>query len=231
MRSEKDGAPTRDGYRRYLRESWSATLAMSSRYRRAMIDRRLLVVLVLVACGPGSDDPGEPGPKGDPGVQGPFGPPGAQGSAGPTGTTGQKIVEVVGTGQLQVGPATTAYTIVPGLATTVDVPANAVVNVMTSGGIQCTQAGAAYSVVDIGIFVDGAVSTQGGQRRIVAANTTTVGQIVANWSLQRTYSLAAGSHLFEVKAIGGDPGAALANVSSASAPQLQGVMTITVVRQ
>jgi hypothetical protein len=86
-------------------------------------------------------------------------------------------------------------------------------------------------VVDLAIFVDGVASVQGGQRRVVAANTTTVGQMIANWSFGRTYQLGAGTHTFEVRAIAVDPAAAAANVSSASAPQIQGVLTVTVLRR
>ncbi len=55
--------------------------------------------------------------------------------------------------------------------------------------------------------------------------------MVTNWSFSRTYSLAAGTHTVEVRAISVDPTAAAANVSSALAPQLQGVLTATIVRR
>lgn len=168
---------------------------------------------------------------GDPGTQGPMGTPGDPGPMGAPGTTGQEVREVYGTGQLTVTSATSSFTLIPGLATTVTIPDGAAVRVDTNGGIQCTAAGAAYSVVDIALFVDGVASVQGGQRRVVAANTTTVGQMIANWSFGRSYQLPAGSHTFEVRAIGVDPAAAAANVSSASAPQIQGVLTVTVLRR
>lgn len=178
----------------------------------------IVVNVVLAACGPG----GEKGDQGEPGPPGPMGMQGAPGS-----TTGQQIVEVMGTGQLQVTSATN-FTLVPGLTTTVSIPANARVRVDTSGGIQCSQAGTAYSVVDLALFVDDAISTAGGQRRIVAANTDGLGQTITNWSFSRAYGLPAGNHTFELRAAGVDPGAATANVSSASAPQLQGTLTVTV---
>lgn len=197
--------------------------------------RRLALIVslgVLGACAAaGEDTPGPPGPEGPQGPQGPTGPMGNDGAPGPTGTTGQDVFELYGTGQVVIGPTTTAFTLVPGLSQIVNVPADAVVRVDTNGGIQCTQVGSAYSVADLAIFVDGVASTAGGQRRVVAANTTTVGQMIANWSFGRTYTLAAGSHTFEIRAIGGDPGAAPANVSSALAPQIQGVLTVTVLRR
>jgi hypothetical protein len=192
------------------------------------------LALALVACsGPAGPD-GERGPQGDPGSSGSTGPAGAAGApgpSGPSGTAGQDVFEVYGTGQLQVTAATTTYTVVPGLSQSVTIPAGAKVRVDTNGGIQCTLAGNAYAVVDLGLFVDGSISGLGGQRRVVAANTTVVGQMLAMWSFGRTSNLGAGSHTFEVRAVSVDPNAAVANVSSGGAPQLQGVLTVTIIRQ
>ncbi|MGZ4035213.1 MAG: hypothetical protein ACXVPU_17700 [Bacteroidia bacterium] len=149
-----------------------------------------------------------------------------------TGSTGQNVYEVYGTAQLVVSTATTTYTLIPGLTQTINIPANCKVIVSTDGGMQSTGAtGSTYSVVDIGIFVDGTVSTSGGQRRLSIANTTALAQLIENWSMERTYTLAAGNHTFEVKAVSGAAGSASANVSSAAAPQLQGVLTVTVIKQ
>jgi hypothetical protein len=52
--------------------------------------------------------------------------------------------------------------------------------------------------------------------------------MIANWSIARSYNLNPGNHTVEVKAIAGDPGAAAANVSSATTPVLQGVLTVLV---
>lgn len=179
---------------------------------------RLRVVLLgaLIACGPTD------GAKGDKGDPGPQGPPGAQGSA----ATGQ-VIEVLGTGQLAV-TAGTNFTLVPGLSISVTVPANARVQVETDGGIQCSQAGTAFSVVDIALFVDNTISNQAGSRRVVAANTPSIGQTIANWSFGRSLSLSAGNHEIEVRAAAVDPNAAVANVSSGTAPQLQGRLSVTV---
>ncbi len=172
-----------------------------------------LLLIALVACGPSE---GSQGDKGDPGPPGAMG---SQGPIGPPGTTGQDIAEAVGTGQLQVTAATN-YTTVPGLSLTVNVIAGTKLHIDTSGGVQCTATGTAYSAVDVAIFVDGSITTA--QRRVVAANTTGVAQIVANWSFGRAILLAPGSHTIEVRAAGGDAGMATANVSSAGSPQLQG---------
>lgn len=185
-------------------------------------------LLLAVACsGPAGLD-GEPGPEGPPGATGQTGQTGATGPAGPKGTTGQNLYEIYGTGQLTVTSAFTSYVVIPGLQQVITVPDNAAVHISTNGGIQCTAVGSAYSVVDVAIFVDGIASNQGGVRRVVAANSAAVGQMIATWSIARSYNLTPGSHTVEVKVIAVDPNAAAANVSSATAPQLQGVLTALV---
>jgi hypothetical protein len=168
--------------------------------------------------------------QGPVGPAGPIGPTGNVGATGPTGlagTTGQLVTTAAGTGQLQVTAATN-YTLIPGLTQTVNVPAGASVYVSTDGGIQNTASGNTYAVVDIALFVDGALSPA--QRRIVAANTSAVAQMIGDWSFGRAYSLAAGSHTFEAKAAGVDPVAATANVSSGTSPLLKGTLTVMVLK-
>lgn len=126
----------------------------------------------------------------------------------------------------------TSYTLIPGLTQTINIPVNSIVYVETSGGVQSTGAASTtFSVVDIGIFVGGAVSTSGGQRRLSIANTSSLAQLIANWSFGRKYILTTGNHTFEVKAVNGAAGTSAANVSSAGAPQLQGVLTVTILKQ
>jgi hypothetical protein len=174
---------------------------------------------------------GPTGPTGNTGPIGPTGPTGNTGPAGPAGTTGQDVYEVFGTGQLVVSTSTSLYTLIPGLAQTITVPANCKVIVSTDGGVQSTGAtSTSFSVLDIAIFVDGIVSASGGQRRIAIANTSALAQLIQNWSMERVYTLTAGSHTFEVKAVSGAAGSANANVSSSSAPQLQGTLRVTIIK-
>jgi hypothetical protein len=152
--------------------------------------------------------------------------------AGSLASTQQDIYEVFSTGQLQVSSATTVYTLIPGLTETINIPAGCKAYVHSDGGIQCTATGSAFSVVDIAFFVDGVQSTQAGTKRVIAANTTGLAQMISNWSFGRTYALSAGNHTFEVKAIyPTGSGASTANVSSGSAPQIQGVLTVTIIKQ
>lgn len=175
---------------------------------------------------------GNTGPQGPTGNTGPQGPTGNTGPTGPAGTTGQDVYEAVGTGQLVVSTSTSVYTLIPGLTLTINVPANSKVLVSTDGGVQSTGAtNTTYSVLDIGIFVDGVVSGSGGQRRLAIANTSALAQLIENWHMQRAYTLSAGSHTFEVKAVSGAPGSSNANVSSSAAPQLQGTLQVTIIKQ
>lgn len=192
----------------------------------------LVVTLALAAAcsGPAGVD-GEPGPEGPPGATGGTGAIGNPGPPGPAGTTGQNLYEIYGTGQIAVSGAVSSYVLIPGLSQVITVPADAVVHVSANGGVQCTATGTAYAVVDIALFVDGIASNQGGVRRVVAANSAAVGQMIANWSMARSYNLAPGNHTVEVKVIGVDPAAAVANVSSATAPQLQSVLTVMVLKR
>lgn len=153
-------------------------------------------------------------------------------SCGATGPLGQSITEVYGTGQLVVTSSTTTYTQIPGLTTTVNVPANSTVHIHTDGGIQSTGAtSSTYSVVDVAIFIDGVVVTNGGQRRIAIANTSSLAQLIGNWSMDHTANLSAGNHTIAVKAVSGAPGSSSANVSSGSAPQLMGVLSVEILHQ
>lgn len=160
---------------------------------------------------------------------GPAGTDGADGAAGDPGVTGQAVTEVYGSAQI-VATYLLPYTVIPGLTQSVTVPADCYVVVSTDGGIQCASAGTNFAVVDIGIHVDGVVSAQGGQRRIVASNTTAVGQMIANWSMTKTYTLAPGVHTIDVRVTDVGTGSADANVSSGSSPQLQGTLTVQIIK-
>jgi hypothetical protein len=149
--------------------------------------------------------------------------------AGAVASTGQSVYQALGTGQLSVTSAITSFTLVPGLSLNVNVPSGCKVLIHTDGGLQCSATGNAYSVVDMSIHVD---NVSQAQRRIVAANTTGLAQVITNWSMDRMMTLAAGNHTFEVRAMyATGSGASTANVSSGSAPQLQGVLTVTIIKE
>lgn len=148
-----------------------------------------------------------------------------------SGTLGQSVHTVYGTGQLAVNTNTTTYTLVPGLSQTINVPANSVIIASTDGGIQSTGTTSnSFSAVDVGIFVDGAVSSQAGQKRVTILNGSGLA-MVGNWNMSVTRELLPGNHTFEVKAINAVPGTVPANVSSSATPLLQGRLTVTLIRK
>lgn len=175
---------------------------------------------------------GAQGPKGDTGDRGPPGPmgaPGADGAPGLPGTTGQDVVQALGSAQLALAGNATTCSLVPNMTLNLTVPDNASVYVTTSGGLQCTATGNAYSVADLTLFIDGSSSLA---RRVVAANTAALGQMVASWSFGRAYDLSPGAHTIELGACGtGDANASTANISSGSAPQLQAVLTALILKK
>lgn len=151
------------------------------------------------------------------------------GSGTISGNFGQSTATAFGAGALTVNSATTAYTPVPGLTQTVNVPANAALLISTDGGVLSSGAVNTYSVVDIAVFVDDAAV---GQRRIYVGNTS-LPQSVGNWALSfASNALTAGNHTIEVRARNATtPGSVAATVSSASDPLLRGQLTIAIIRK
>lgn len=145
------------------------------------------------------------------------------------GATGQSVNETYGSSQI-TPPISTTFTLIPGLTQTITVPTDCYVVVTTDGGVQCASAGANYAVVDIAIHADGVASTVGGQRRVVAANTSSLGQVVTNWSMTKTYSLSAGTHTFDVRVKDDGSGSSNANVSSGSDPRLRGTLQVMIIK-
>ncbi|MBD3638747.1 MAG: hypothetical protein HUJ25_15445 [Crocinitomicaceae bacterium] len=148
----------------------------------------------------------------------------------PNSTAGQDASDAYGTGQMTLTISSTTYTTIPGLTQTINVPANAKVFVSTYGGVQTVGTGTAYGIADIAIFVDGALMGAGGQQRVVAANTQGLGNMIDAWSLNKSYALSAGSHTISVVARDGG-GSADINVSSGSAPLIQGVLSVLIINQ
>jgi hypothetical protein len=112
-----------------------------------------------------------------------------------TSLLGQNATTVRGNGSIQITSTTTEYTLIPGLAQTMSVPAGSVLYISTDGGIYSLGAIDTVSVVDVAIFVDGAAVSE---RRIVINNSGLAGS-VANWSLALAPALSPGSHNIEVK--------------------------------
>jgi hypothetical protein len=147
----------------------------------------------------------------------------------PNSTAGQGATDAYGTAQLVLTAAVTSYTLIPGLTQTITVPANAKVVVSTNGGVQAVGTGNNHAIADIAIFVDGGLVGSGGQQRVIAANTTGLGNMLDNWSFGKSYDLSAGSHTISVMAKDG-VGTLDANVSGTNG-LIQGVLTVVIINE
>ena len=151
---------------------------------------------------------GSPGPSGAPGSAGPTG------ATGPAGTTGQVGRVLFSTAEVTVTPSSDFQT-VPGLDTTVDVPANSFVYLSLNGGMRLPNFGADDLLVAfVGIYVDGNPLFAGGFQSVRVTGTSY--QAPAYYSMGTLVPLSAGTHTISVKArglggnqngvIGGDSG-------------------------
>lgn len=147
----------------------------------------------------------------------------------PNSTNGQDATDAYGTAQLVLTAAVTSYTLIPGLSQTITVPANAKVFVSTNGGVQAVGTGNNHAIADIAIYVDGGLVGAGGQQRVIAANTTGLGNMLDNWSFSKSYNLSAGSHTITVMAKDG-AGTLDANVSGTNG-LIQGVLSVVIINQ
>lgn len=142
---------------------------------------------------------------------------------------GQNSTTVYGSAGLSVPSTMTTFTLVPGLTQTLTIPANSIVYISTDGGVSTTSvASNGYSGVDIAIYIDGAILSNGGYKRIYVLNN---GGLVGNfgfWSMSLAQSLSAGSHTIAVRAayIAGST----ATVSGNNLSVLQGELTVTILK-
>lgn len=175
---------------------------------------------------------GPTGPAGATGATGAAGAPGAVGPPGPSGTTGQLGQSAFGSAPLTVAPTLTTQTLIPGLTTTITVPASSVVLITSDGAIQTTSAAVnGVSVVDVFFVVDGAVVANGGYQRVVAANTDGVVNTIRAWSMSQVVTVPAGSHTFAVRAVGVNvTGSVDATVSGNNTSPNQGTISAIVLR-
>ncbi len=183
---------------------------------------------------------GPTGTNGTNGAAGATGPAGATGATGSSGTTGQSATSVYGTSSLFLGSTNTTYTLVPGLTTTISVPASSSVQISTDGLASNNVSDASFYVAcNVAIFIDGSAVTNGGIRQVLCANfyshlyANLVG-VSAPWSMSITTSLSAGSHTIEVRAKYAQSnltGSNLIVVSSSNSSVLQGTLSVVVLKQ
>jgi hypothetical protein len=127
--------------------------------------------------------------------------------------------------------STATFVIVPGLTQTVTVPANSVLYISTDGGILTTSTAATgFSIVDVVIFVDGAVISDASFHRVIAANTTGIVTMIEYWSAANVRTLSAGSHTIDVRAAFAG-GSAAAQVSGDASSVLQGQLSVVILKK
>jgi hypothetical protein len=192
-----------------------------------------------VVCNGIAGAQGPTGPQGAMGLQGLTGPQGAQGPSGATGaagTTGQASTTFNTTAA--VTSSTPGLVFVAGLDQTITVPAGAIVQVSSTGGIQ-TQATTAggFSVTDVYLYIDsvtpGALTFQPGSwRRLTAINATTANQANAYWTIDQTIPLSPGAHRFSILCDQASVvGNSNATVGGLVGSILQGTLTVTFLKQ
>ncbi len=147
-----------------------------------------------------------------------------------TGLLNQSAISAFGTASLTVTPAT-AFTLVPGLSSTINVPAGALVYASSTGGLITTSTLTnGFSQVDVALLADGAFLPNAGYQRVVAANTGGVTSITENWSLAQVITLSPGSHTISVMAAGTGSGSN-ATVSGTNASVLQATLSVMILKQ
>ena len=170
-------------------------------------------------------EPGVAGPQGEPGVAGPQGEPGV---AGVSGTTGQSAATVFSTASLTLNSSVSNYTLIPGLTQSVTVPAGAVVYVSSNGGFQCNGTGNTNANGDFAIYVNNTATTI--QRRVIAANTAGVGNMISQWALSGVVALTEGTHTIQVRAKLGD-GATAPGLAGGANDLVKGTLSVIVIKQ
>ncbi len=146
------------------------------------------------------------------------------------GTLGQVVNTVFGTSAIVINTTPVVWFLVPGLTQTINVPSGFTAFISTDGGVAGSGTLAnQYSIVDIAIFIDGAYNAPGGgYKRLVAANTDFLTQMITNWDVSLTAPLAAGIHTIDVKAI--YSGALGCTVSGDATSVLQGQLTVMLIK-
>ncbi|HVV81574.1 MAG TPA: hypothetical protein VHE35_00800, partial [Kofleriaceae bacterium] len=122
----------------------------------------------------------------------------------------------------------------PGLSTTINVPAGSVILLTTEGAVQTTSTAATgFSIVDIALAIDNSIPQDGGYQRVIVANSPGLNQIFESWKISLVVSVPAGMHTFAVAALGNavPAGSADATVGGASGDTRQGSLSAVVIKQ
>ncbi|MEI6487778.1 MAG: hypothetical protein WCP52_02380 [Bacteroidota bacterium] len=130
---------------------------------------------------------------------------------------------------------TSSFTVIPGLSQSVTLSSPSKILVVTNGGIQTTSISSnGFSIVDVAVFINGALMPNGGHQRVNAVNNNGITDATENWSMSQfastsagVYILPAGTYTIDVRAEGNALGAS-ALVGGDNTSVLQGSMTLLV---
>ena len=110
------------------------------------------------------------------------------------------------------------------------VPAATKVLVTTSGGLLTTSNAFTLSIVDVALFIDGALATSGGYQR-TASDSGAGLQSPHIWSFSSYRTLTAGSHTFAIQARGNTNSDVNATVGGPVNNVLQGELNVVILAQ
>jgi hypothetical protein len=128
---------------------------------------------------------------------------------GPAGPQGPSAVVSNGTGTLygagtlifSDSSSTSTYSAIPGLATTITVPADAIVLINSSGGVSVNGTSSGDEAqVEVALFIDNLEVAQGSPQRLTIDNRGSVDNGTATWAYSQARVLSAGTHTIEVRA-------------------------------
>ena len=141
------------------------------------------------------------------------------------GLLGQSSASAYGTGggTLSSGTGAATFYNLPGLVQAITVPANAVVNIASDGGILAAVSGGT-AFIDIAISVDGSFPANGAYQRLSCPANT-----FAFWSFSESLTLTAGPHTIRV--VGSWSSGNSATVNGDASSVLQGELTVTIIKQ
>lgn len=150
----------------------------------------------------------------------------SNGAAAPTfGALGQSSITSYGTnGGILDGsfPSGTFFSL-PGLTRTLIVPANAVVNIASDGGMLANLT-AGTTLIDVALIIDGFFVANGGYQRITCTTNN-----FSFWSFSQAVTLAAGSHTILIAGAWFSGNSVTINGNGTSV--LQGELTVTALKQ
>ena len=152
-----------------------------------------------------------------------------------TTTIGQNASTVYGTGTLTRTAGQTSFALIPGLTTSITIPANGTyyVYIATDGGLQ-TQSGLAdgFSACDITLFIDGSAVSNGGHKRLTALNNAGLTGNTSFWSMSLSVPLSAGTHTIAVHgASSGLSGQAGTTIGGGNSSMFQPSLTTLLLKQ